>query len=118
MMRLIIRSLDKQPNPELTEAVRRQVLLALASYAPRIARVSVSLRPDHTAGSAAHACQLALQLRGGEKAVITQLGNTQLDAVLRSASRAVSWVRRQLLVRHGTQVMPPFYLLSAHRSRS
>jgi hypothetical protein len=95
-MRVFVQPSPRQLGVEYAQAVRRRLLLALATVAPAVATVAVRLLPAEKAPHSLAGCRLVLRLVSGQELSIERFDADPLEAVGHSAAQADRWVRRQL----------------------
>lgn len=95
-MRIFFQPSPRQLGVEHSQAVRRRLLLALATVAPNVATVAVRLLPPDQAPHSLAGCRLVLRLVGGQELSIERFDADPLEAVGHAAAHADRWVRRQL----------------------
>lgn len=94
-MRIFIKPPPQQLGATTARAVRRRLLLALATVAPQVATLAVRLLPGEN--DSLPGCRLVLRLTSGSEQVIERYNSGPLEAVSQAAAQADRWVRRQLL---------------------
>lgn len=93
-MRIVIQPPPRQIGATAAQAVRRRLLLALATVAPQVTTVAVRLLPGGS--SAPSGCRLSLRPAAGPEFVIEHFDADPLEAVSRAAAQANRRVRRRL----------------------
>ena len=95
-MRIFVQPSPRQRGGEHAQAVRRRLLLALATVAPAVASVAVRLLPVEKPSQTLAGCRLVLRLVSGQEITVERFDADPLEAVGHAAAQADRWVRRQL----------------------